>query len=410
MPKHYPTLGDIWPYSEAAVPPELASIPVDVFFSDRRASSIQAAEWISPVDPEAAPRASYALRLIRGNGRGELACWDSTKGVWVTKETFLIPDTGTGCSIIELHGILLGNVQSIEALSFRLRSLLQSELSKIKAYRLIARVLSVMSIIVLFYAVRSGVESYALEPFLLIFTAAVVIGLLSNGLRNRCKSLHELAVMRVNEQFRFEYRKSLHAPLTIKDVDQTLRDGNRKGEEEAIIFGFLLLLCFVYFISTLVVVGVIVAVIVVTLITSETSRLRVLSVALERSKGRLEHSLLSFRASNDNLTPTGLRNAKKQVLRDRARRFADVFGKMRLTQSRFRLTHDLAIAVAFLIIFASYAFPIATGFQKLSVTKADSLVVTSLFSVAPVIILLSISKSTVALAQIINRKILALSR
>lgn len=410
MAAHYPKLGDTWPYSEAAVPPELASLPVDVFFSDPRGSSIVAAEWTSPADPQAAPRASYALRLTRENGRGALARWNSDKGEWLTVNTFSTPDTAQGCSIIELHGILLGNVQTVEALGFRLRSLLQSELSGIKAYRLIARVLSVMSIVVLFFAVRSGVESHAIEPFALIFSIAVAIGLLSIGLRNRCKSLHELAVIRVNEQFRFEFRQAVHAPLSIKHVNQVLRDGDRKGEEEAVIFGFLLLLCFVYFISTLVVVGVIVAVIVVTLITSETSRLRVLGVALERSEGRLEQSLLSFRASNDILTPRALRNAKKQVLRDRARRFVDLFGKMRLTQSRFRLTHDLAIAVAFLIIFASYAFPIAAGFQKLSVTKADSLVVTSLFSVAPVIILLSISKSTVSLAQIINRKILALSR
>ncbi len=410
MSMNFPKLADVWPYTEAAVPPELASLPLDVFFGNSRTTSISAAEWTTPVDPEAAPRASYALRLLCEDEIGELAKWDSAKGVWVAVSTFSAPETAAECSIIELHGILLGNVETVDALGDRLRSLLQNELTVIKTYRLVARVLGIMSIIVLFYSVRSGVESHALEPFVLIFSIAVAIGMTAVGLRNRCKSLHELAVLRLNEQFRFEYRQTKHAPLTIKHVNQTLRDGDRKGEEEAIIFGFLLLLCFVYFISTLVVVGVIVAVIVVALITGETSRLRALSVALERSEGRLEQSLLSFRASNDTLSPPALRHAKKQVLRDRARRFGDVLGTMRLTQSRYRLAHDMAIAVAFLIIFASYAFPIAAGFQKLSVTKADSLVVTSLFSVAPVIILLSIAKSTVSVAQIINRKILALSR
>jgi len=64
--------------------------------------------------------------------------------------------------------------------------------------------------------------------------------------------------------------------------------------------------------------------------------------------------------------------------------------------------------VAFLIIFSAYASPIAAGFQKMSITLKDSLVATSLFSVAPVIVLLSISKSTVAMAQIVNRQIAAL--
>jgi hypothetical protein len=68
------------------------------------------------------------------------------------------------------------------------------------------------------------------------------------------------------------------------------------------------------------------------------------------------------------------------------------------------------MAVALVIIFSAYAFPIAAGFQTLSIAKHDSLVETSLFSVAPVIILLSISKTTVALAQVANRRLAKLSR
>lgn len=406
----YPTLSDLWPYTEAAVPPELASLPVDLYFSDRKGSSVTAADWTSPVDPDAAPRASYALRVMRAKGKGELARWNAASGAWDVVRSFDVPDQKEGCSIIELHGILLGNVQTAEALGVRLKALLQAEFSQMKAYRLTARVLSVVSIVVLFFSVRAGVESNAIEPFALIFTLAMGIGLISVGLRNRCKVVHEIALMRAREQFQFEYRKVDHAPLTLQNVTSLLTERDRKGEEEAVIFGFLLLLCFVYFISTLVVVGVIVAVIVVTLMIGDPAMLRVMGLAHERAENRLEHSFLSFRAADDAYAPPALRDAKKSVLRDRIRRYSDMLSITRQTQSKFRMTQDLAIALAFLIIFASYAFPIAAGFQKLSVTKADSLVVTSLFSVAPIIILLSIAKSTVALAAIINVKIVALSR
>lgn len=406
----YPALGDIWPYNEVAVPPELASLPVDFFFTDPKGSSVSAAQWVTPVDPTAAPRASYALRVARANGQGTLARWDPTMGQWTVVKTFPVPDEEAACAVIEIRGVLLGNVDTADALAIRLKNLLSAELTEMKAYRITSKILSVMSVIILFFAVRSGVESNAVEPFALIFAIAVGVGLIAVGLRTRCKLLSEQGLSRLREQFQFEYRKDQHAPLTLNHVTNLLQDHDRKREEEAVIFGFLLLLCFVYFISPLVVVGVVVALIVVTLISGDQAMLRVLGVAYDRSETRLEQSFLSFRAADDALAPPALRTAKKQVLRDRIRRYADMLGRVRDTQSRFRLTQDIAIAVAFMIIFAAYAFPIAAGLQKLSVSTADSLVTTSLFRVAPVIILLSISKSTVALAQVVNRRIVALSR
>lgn len=408
----YPILGDIWPYTEAAVAPELGSLPVDVFFTDPKGSSIRAAQWVPDVDPMAAPRCSYALRLRRVDGQGELARWVTATGEWLPVATFPVPDSGSACSIIELKGIVLGNVQTVDALAARLKSLLQSELSEMKVYRLTSKVLSVAAIITLFFAVRAGVESNAVEPFALIFAIAVGIGLIAVGLRVRCKVLSEAGLTRVREQFQFEFRPNDHAPLTLtlNNVTNILKDHDRKREEEAVIFGFLLLLCFVYFISPLVVIGVIVALIIVTLMTGDPGTLRILGIAYDRSETRLEQSFLSFRAADDVLSPPALRDAKKQVLRDRIRRYGDMLGKVRSTQAKVRMSQDIGMGVAFLVIFSAYAFPIAAGYQKLSVSTADSLVVTSLFSVAPVIILLSISKSTVALAQIVNRKIVALSR
>lgn len=406
----YPILGDIWPYTEAAAPPELASLPVDVFFTDPKGSSIRAAQWVHGVDPCAAPRCSYALRLRRADGKGELARWDSATGEWNPVEIFPVPDSGNDCSIIELKGIVLSANQTVEALGQRLKGLLQSELSEMKVYRLTSKVLSVAAIITLFFAVRAGVESNAVEPFALIFAIAVGIGLIAVGLRVRCKVLSELGLARVREQFQFEFRPNDHAPLTLNNVTNILKNHDRKREEEAVIFGFLLLLCFVYFISPLVVVGVIVALILVTLMTGDSGTLRILGIAFDRSETRLEQSFLSFRAGDDALSPPALRNAKKQVLRDRIRRYGDMLGKVRQTQAKYRLTQDIGMGVAFLVIFSAYAFPIAAGLQKLPASTADSLVETSLFRVAPVIVLLSISKSTVALAGVANRKIAAMSR
>ena len=405
----YPVLGDLWPYEEAAAPPELAQLPVDVFFSDPGMSSITAAQWVVTQDPLSAPRASYALRLQRRNGNGELARWDPVKGLWQPVARFDLPDRETSCSIIELRGILLGNVTTPEALGHRLRSLLKAELAEMKVYRLSSKVLSVMSIVTLFFAVRSGVESSAAEPFALVFALAVGIGLLAVGLRARVRSLSDIGMTRLREQFQFEYRASEHQPLTLRTLTSQLGDYDRRREEEAVLFGFLLLLCFVYFISPLVVIGVIVAVIIVTLMTGDVRTMRVVSVAFDRSETRLERSFLSFRAGNDAMTPPGLRNAKKQVLRDRIRRYGAMLGTLRESQKKFRLSQDMSMAVAFVIIFSSYAFPIAAGFQKLSISLSDSLVSTSLFSVAPVIILLSISKTAVVLAQVLRRRLAELN-
>ncbi|MDK3072592.1 hypothetical protein QO034_05675 [Sedimentitalea sp. JM2-8] len=410
MPFAYPILGDIWPFAEAAAPPELASQPVDVFFGNPGNSSVTAAQWTLVTDPASAPRAGYTLRLTRSDGQGALARWNAASGTWETTSRFPVPDQDRACSIIELKGILLGNVSSTAALSDRLAGLLHEDRRQMKMYRLLAKVFSVLSIIVLFFSVRSGVETKAVEPFALIFAIAFGIGLVAVGLRTRCKTLSEEGMIRVREQFQFEYRAADHAPLTVNNLVGILKEDDRNREEEAVIFGFLLLLCFVYFISPLVVVGVIVALVIVTLMMGDRGMLRVLGVAFDRSETRLEQSFLSFRASNDALAPPALRMAKKEVLRDRIRRYGDLQAKVRETQSRFRLTQDIGMGVAFMIIFSSYAFPIAAGFQKLSISVSDSLVSTSLFSVAPVVVLLSISKSTVALAQIANRRLAALSR
>lgn len=405
MPLTYPILGDVWPFTEAAAPPELASLPIDVFFSNPKGSSVSAAQWTLVDDPDTAPRAGYALRLTRSAGQGELSRWIPSSGTWQSVSRFPVSDQDTGCSIIDLKGIVLSNVATVDALSARLDILLQDDRREMKTYRLSSKVLSVMSIIVLFFSVRTGVENMAIEPFALVFAIAVGIALIAVSLRIRCKTLHEEGLSRLREQFQFEYRSADHAPLTVTNLTSILQDNDRKREEEAVIFGFLLLLCFVYFISPLVVIGVIVALIIVTLMMGDRGTLRILGIAFDRSETRLEQSLLSFRASNDGLAPPALRSAKKEVLRDRIRRFGDMQGKVRETQARFRLTQDMGMGVAFMIIFSSYAFPIAAGFQKLSISVSESLVSTSLFSVAPVVILLSISKSTVALSQIANRRI-----
>ena len=127
MTQTFPLLGDAWPYTEAAVAPELAQLPVDVFFSDPKGSSISAAQWVTPVDPAAAPRASYALRIRRFGHQGEIARWDPLRGVWQVTKRFPVPDAGEACAIVELKGILLSNVQTPEALGTRMKALLAAE-------------------------------------------------------------------------------------------------------------------------------------------------------------------------------------------------------------------------------------------------------------------------------------------
>lgn len=404
MPVSYPILGEIWPYTEATASTELASLPVSVFFNNPKGSSVTAAHWVATDDPHVAPRAGFALRVTREAGQGALARWNSSNGTWQVTSSFSVPDQDKACSIIDLEGIVLGNVSTVDALSKRLDILLQDDRRKMKICRLSSKVLSVMSIIVLFFSIRTGVENMAIEPFALIFAIAVSIGLMAIGLRVRCKTLQEEGLIRVRDQFQFEYRAAVHSPLSTSNLMSILLENDSSREEEAVLFGFLLLLCFVYFISPLVVIGVIVALIIVTMLLGDRGTLKVLDVAFDRSETRLEQSFLSFRASNDGLSPPALRSAKKDVLRDRIRRYSDMRGKIHDSQIRFRSMQDIGMGVAFLIIFSSYAFPIAAGFQKLSISVSDSLVSTSLFSVAPVVILLSISKSTVALSQIVNRR------
>jgi hypothetical protein len=411
MSASYPTLGTLWPYAEAAVPPELASLPLDVFLRPQKGSPVTAANWSTgDIMPGAAPRASYALRFRQAQGEGELSKWDPMAGAWQPVRSFPVPSEDDGCAIVELHGILLGNVTNADALKERMKSLLAPEIKEAKAYRLLSKVLAVASIITLFFAVRSGVESHAPEPFLLIFALAVGIGLLAVGLRARTKVLNDSGTQRLSDQFQFEYRKDKHQSLTLRDVTQGLREHDLRREEEAVMFGFLLLLCFVYFISPLVVVGVIVALILVTLVTSDAARLRLMAVAQDRAETRLETAMLSYRNGHDALAPPALRQAKRAVLRDRMRRYAQITEQSSESTANFRLTQDIGLGVAFLVIFSAYAFPIASGFQRLSISLSDSLVSTSLFSVAPVIILLSISKNTAALAQVVNRRLAQLSK
>lgn len=80
MRMSYPNLGDIWPFSEATVPPELASLPIDLFFSNPANSSITAARWTVTDDPGMAPRAGYAVRILQEDGKGTLARWQPASG------------------------------------------------------------------------------------------------------------------------------------------------------------------------------------------------------------------------------------------------------------------------------------------------------------------------------------------
>lgn len=410
MVSDYPAFSDIWPFREVTIPPQLAVLPLEVFFTDRAPDTVTAASWLRVTDPNMAPRAGYALRLTRDNGKGSLARWDTDAQVWVDVTYFPVPTSDWDCAIIELNGIVLGNVASTEDLEARVKVLLAKELSNMTTYRLTAMVFSLASIMTLFFSVRAGVESRAIEPFALIFGLAVCAGMTAGFLKTRAKASAERGLTRIRDQFQFEYRSTPDQPLRMAHVNGVLLEMEARREEAALVIGFLLLLCFVYFVSPLMVVSVIVSLILVTLITGSPKTQRGLAMAYDRAEQRLEHALLSFRAGNDAMSTPALRRAKKQVLRDRIRRHADVRTYVQHRQGRLQFNQDLAFALAFVIIFGSYALTILTGIQKLAPGLGSSLVNTSLFSVAPIIVLLSVARSTSAMAKVVNRQLSLLAR
>lgn len=409
MISDYPALNDIWPFDEVTIPPQLAAMPMEAFFAGHVPDSMTAAAWQHVPDPEMAPRAGYALRLLRNKGRANLARWDSDRQIWVVTNHFPAPAEAEDCVVVELHGIVLGNVATPEALEARVKVLVARELGSLTTMRLGAMVLSISSIMMLFFSVRAGLESRAAEPFALIFSLAVGAGLTAGFLKTRAKAVAERGLGRVRDQFQFEYRSAPDQPLRLAHVNSVLRNLEGRREEAAVVIGFLLLLCFVYFVSPLMVVSVIISLVLVTLITGSPRALQGLSVAYDRAEQRLENALLSFRAGNDAMSAPILRRAKKQVLRDRIRRHGDVRDFVQKRHARMQLNQDLAFALAFIIIFGSYSLSIITGLQKLAPGLGSSLVSTSLFSVAPVIVLLSVTRSTAIMAKVVNRQLALLS-
>jgi hypothetical protein len=326
----------------------------------------------------------------------------------VTKR-FPDPTGKKDCVVIEMNGIVLGSVTTREALEARVKVLLTRELGSLTKMRLLAMVFSVSSIMMLFFSVRVGVESQAMEPFALIFALAAGAGMTSGFLKTRAKAVAERGLARIRDQFQFEYKASADQPLRLSHVNAVLRDLEGRREEAAVAIGFLLLLCFVYFVSPLMVVSVIVSLVLVVLITGSPRAQVGLAVAYDRAEQRLENALLSFRAGNDAMSTPALRRAKKQVLRDRIRRHDEVRSFVQKRQGQLQLNQDLAFALSFVIIFGTYSLTIVAGLQKLAPGLGSSLISTSLFSVAPVIVLLSVAKSTSVMAKVVNRQLALLS-
>lgn len=410
-PGDIPTLAELWPFGEISVPPQLAALPLTAFFSDTPPGRITAATWRQVSDAGVAPRASYALRLRRRDGVIDLSRWLPHLDEWGPPRRVRAESRGgDGCVVIDLNGIVLGNVTTTEALESRVRALLQRELGAMTAFRLTAMVFSVLSIMLLYFSIRIGVEQRAAEPFVLVFALAFMSGLTGGFLKTRSKAAAERGLARVRQQFQHEFRQAENPALQLAHVNATMRELELKREEAAVIVGFLLLLCFVYFVSPLMIISVMVALVLVSLITGPSAALRGLGQAYDRAERRLEQAALSFRAGHDQMSAPALRSARKQVLRDRIRRHGEVRAVVQKRQGRRQLDQDLAQALAFVIIFGTYAIAVATGVQKLTPGLGNSLVSTSLFSVAPVIVLLSISRSTTVMAKVVNRRLAILMR
>lgn len=401
-----PTFDEIWPFRQVAVPSELSGVQVDRFLSSLNANSTRSTRVTEVATVQAAPTASYAMQVAGKGGRLSGAVWSVVSDRWVNVFECATPNALDGrVFVIEFTGVLLGNVATPNELSFRIRLLLQKELNFMGAVRLFARLIAVFAIMTLFYAIRTGVEASAIEPFVIIFAAAFSVAMAAVYLRQKGRSMLNNSMTQLQEQFLFEYDVSRHSDLNISQVSDVMVGIDRSQEERAVVFGFCLLLSFVYFISPLIVIGALVALFLgILTLGSGNLRLHYIS-ARNRSEKRLENAMLSYRAGNDQFSPIRLRRAKKDVLRDRLKRFEKVSAELSRHDVGAVMRVDIAHAFALLAIVGAYALPLAAGIEQSASNLANSFETVSLFSVAPVIVLISISKSTVATAKVVSRKL-----
>ncbi len=406
-----PTLDELWPFEQVAVPSELSGVRVDRFFATLKSTMHNSIRVTEVTSEDVAPIAAYAIKLSSTKNGLVRSVWSAKAGAWVDAIDYKVDvSLKERIFVIEFNGVLLGNVTTPEELSVRVHLLFQKTLATVGVMRLFSRLLAVFSIMMLFYAIRIGVEASAIEPFAVIFAAAFSVSMAAVYMRQRCRSLIDTSTNLLQEQFLFEYNASSHSSLKVSDISKLMKGIDRTQEEKSVVFGFCLLLTFVYFISPLIVVAAIVSLFLGVLLIGSENSSQHRDMARRRAVLRLENAVLSFRTGNDLFAPPILRSAKKSVLRDRLKRFEKINSALKRHELGSELRVDLAHSVALIAIVGAYVLPLAVGVQQSASNLASSFETVSLFSVAPVIVLISISKATVATSIVTCRKIDGISR
>lgn len=408
MARHVPKLSEVWPFDDTVVPAEIAAWRITAFLQEPADNAAKSVAWALVSTVDVVPRASYALQVRVKARCGHVARWDSAKQRWREVAEFAVDETlPETISIVEFKGVLLANVMNAEQLSARVSALLQKTRQRTRDFLLASRLVSILSIVTLFGAIRLGVESFAPEAFVLLFALALMTGLLGLAMRLTAKQLAVHAIAKLAAQFRFEYDPKSTAAFTVADVTRPIRAYERQQEERATVFGFLLLLGFAYIVSPLVVLGVIAALFVAIIGLDGVQVEQTLVQVQSRAAMALENALLSFRSGFDRMSPRRLRQAKSRVLREGLRRYETVSNHVARRQSRAALRQDGLQALVTVIIFGAYILPMAFRVEAGSAAAATpvfsaALGTASIFSVAPIIVLYSLSKATVSTASIIR--------
>lgn len=398
------TLEDIWPFKEISVPGGIGAFDIERFCNP---GETEAALWrIAEVD-FGAPLSTYAIRLRFQGDRVDVAIWNNTNASWSKPKMYRNEKGGAFCSartvVIEFKTILTGGIGTAAELKARVGVLARSERRLLGLLRFSSRLFAILAIVVLFLAIRHGVENEAPEVFAAIFLLAVSTGGLSVLMRETGTAVANSFLQRMEQQAAAEQRMRGGEQVSRQLVRQTIRAVDGAQQDQAAIFGFLLLCLLVYFISPLVVLGVLIGMVAAVLLLLGDGGSDEMIYARSRSIQRLENALLSWRATLDRWSPIKLRRAKILVLRSALNRYRTVETEFRSRQTRASVRTSCAKGVAFVGVLGAFAFSIVTDDSVRVGSIGDTLAATSLFSVAPVVVLISASKATAAVAQILVR-------
>lgn len=402
MNRQSPVIRDIWPFTEIVPTPELSLTRVDDLLDPVGgalvSSSIVRREMSSPT---LAPQAAYAIRLHRSDGLVRISRWSTEHQDWDEVSSWSTSKAKPPqCVVLELSGVLLGNVTTIDRLRERMSELLAKDFSRMSYCLFASMAASFLSIALFFFGIRAGAEAQNMAVFILLIGMAACAGVIRAFLGSQSRILSEHAQSRMRKQFLFESQDS-KVDLKLSQLTEIVTTLELQRQDTALSVGLLLLLILAYFIAPLVILGVMIAVVLTSVLMSRAASLESLHKAQDRAAERLKYAMLSLYAVFDPFTPKKLLLAKRQVLSDRAYRYAMVTRKSDSAVVRATIYRSLAQALAFLLIFGAYG--ISTYMNPTKRTLIDPLINGSLLSVAPFIVLFSISQSTIAAGRMIHR-------